>query len=61
MTLRNGKVHRIEGAVPGVPRISHLEIQAACNKFLARRGLHAPGFRRSEWLYGRPAMKARAA
>jgi len=62
MTYHNGKLHKIEGSVPGVPRINHLLMQRACDAFLASRGLvTAPSFRRSEWLYGRPAMKRRSA
>jgi hypothetical protein len=61
MTTKNGKVLAIEAAVPGTPRINHLSIHQACNRFLAKRGLHNPGFARSEWLYGRMAMKRRAA
>jgi hypothetical protein len=56
MTTKNRKVIAIEAGVPGTPRISHLSIQEACNRFLAKRGLHNPGFRRSEWLYGRMAI-----
>jgi hypothetical protein len=53
MTLKNRKVHRIEAAVPGVPRIMHLEVHAACDRFLASRGLSTQGaFRKSAWLYG---------
>ena len=35
MTLKNGKTHKIEGAVPGIPRIHHLEMHRACDRFLA--------------------------
>jgi hypothetical protein len=53
MTLKNRKVHRIEAGVPGVPHIRHLEVHAACDRFLASRGLSTPGaFRKSAWLYG---------
>ncbi len=61
MTKKNHRVIAIEDGVPGCPRIGHLAIHAACDRFLAKRGLHNPGFRRSEWLYGRMAMKRRAA
>jgi hypothetical protein len=61
MTTKNRKVIAIEDGVPGTPRINHLSIQEACNRFLAKRGLYNPGFARSEWLYGRMAMKRRAA
>ncbi len=53
MTLKNGKVHKIEAGIPGVPRIRHLEVHAACDRWLASRGLvAAPSFRKSAWLYG---------
>jgi hypothetical protein len=61
MTKKNGRVLAIEAGVPGCPRIGHLAIHQACDRFLAKRGLHNPGFARSEWLYGRMAMKRRAA
>jgi hypothetical protein len=61
MTTKNRKVIAIEDGVPGCPQINHLSIHQACNRFLAKRGLHNPGFARSEWLYGRMAMKRRAA
>jgi hypothetical protein len=56
MTKKNHTIIHIEAGVPGTPKISHLSIQEACNRFLAKRGLHNPGFRRSEWLYGRMAI-----
>ena len=53
MTLKNGKTHKIEAGVPGVPRIVHLEMHAACDRWLASRGLATQGaFRKSAWLYG---------
>jgi hypothetical protein len=56
MKSKNGRPLEIEAGVPGTPKISHLSIQEACNRFLAKRGLHNPGFRRSEWLYGRMSI-----
>ena len=54
MTLKNGKTHKIEDAVPGIPRIHHLEMHRACDRFLASRGLVTQSaFRHSAWLYGR--------
>jgi hypothetical protein len=54
MKLKNGLVTEIEDGVPGLPRMNHLTIQRACDRFLMRRGLiTAPSFRRSAWLYGR--------
>jgi hypothetical protein len=53
MTLKNGKTHKIEAGVPGMPRIMHLEMHAACDRFLASRGLATQSaFRKSAWLYG---------
>jgi hypothetical protein len=56
MKFKNGLVTEFEAGVPGVPRINHLLMQKACNRFLAKRGLYNPGFRRSEWLFGRMAI-----
>ena len=40
---------------PGNPYIRHLEIHAACDRFLASRGIMTePAFRKSAWLYGTP-------
>jgi hypothetical protein len=62
MKLKNGKVMEIEGGVAGLPRINHLAIHKACDRFLAKRGLIAgASFRRSEWLFGRMAINRRAA
>jgi hypothetical protein len=56
MILRNGKVHRLEAGVPGIPRMYHLDIHRACDRFLAKRGLvPAPDSRRNTWLFGRKA------
>ena len=53
MTLKNGKAHKIEAGVPGIPRIHHLEMHRACDRFLASRGLATQSaFRKSAWLYG---------
>ena len=62
MKLKNGIVTEIEDGVPGLPRMNHLTIQRACDRFLARRGLSTgASFRRSCWLFGRPAANRRAA
>jgi hypothetical protein len=59
MTLRNGKVYRLEDGIPGTPRIYHLAIHRACDRFLASRGLITdPTSRRHAWLFG---AKRRAA
>jgi hypothetical protein len=54
MMTKNGKTHKVEDGVPGVPHIRHLEVHAACDRFLASRGLTdlSPTFRKSAWLYG---------
>jgi hypothetical protein len=61
MTKKNHRVIAIEAGVPGTPKIGHLAIHQACDRFLAKRGLRVGGFRRSEWLYGRMAINRRAA
>ena len=62
MILRNGKVHKVERGVPGVPHIRHLEMQRACDRFLVSRGIMTQGaFRRSAWLYGQVTTERRAA
>lgn len=61
MTTRNGKTHKIEGGVPGVPQIRHLEIHRACDRWLASRGLAMQSaFRKSAWLYGNVTTERRA-
>ena len=65
MTLHNGKTLALEyeptGPLFGRLMLEAQSINAACDRFLARRGLiTAPSFRRSEWLYGRaPKRRAR--
>jgi|688.fasta_scaffold746802_2 hypothetical protein len=39
MMLMNGKTQTIEPGVPGCPDIGHLAIHAACDRWLASRGL----------------------
>ena len=39
MTYKNGKIHRYEPAVPGVPKMYHLDVQRACDRWLAARGI----------------------
>jgi hypothetical protein len=57
MKFKNGCVTEVERGVPGLPRIGHIAVQKACDRFLAKRGLiTAPSFRRSEWLFGRMAI-----
>lgn len=61
MILRNGKVHRFEEGIPGEPRMYHLTIHRACDRFLASRGLTAidPTSRRHAWLFGRKRRAAK--
>jgi hypothetical protein len=59
MILLNGKTHRIEDGVPGVPRMYHLDIHRACDRFLASRGLtQSSGSRRNSWLFGRKKRRS---
>jgi hypothetical protein len=39
MMLKNGKTQTIEAGTPGCPYIRHLDIHAACDRWLAGRGL----------------------
>ena len=60
MITRNGKVHRLEEGVPGNPRIHHLSMQRACERWLAARGLvTAPNFRNSDFIFGAGKRRAR--
>jgi hypothetical protein len=62
MMTKNGKTQKIEDGVPGYPHIRHLEIHAACDRFLASRGIITdPNFRKSAWLYGAVTAERRAA
>ena len=62
MKFKNGCITDIEAGVPGLPKIGHTAIQKACDRFLAKRGLiTSANFRRSEWLFGRPAIGQRRA
>lgn len=62
MKSKNGRPLEIEDAVPGYPRIGHLAIHRACERFFAKRGMRtAPSFRRSEFLFGRMAINQRRA
>jgi hypothetical protein len=62
MMTKNGKTQKIEDGVPSCPYIRHLEIHAACDRFLASRGIITdPNFRKSAWLYGAVTPERRAA
>lgn len=54
MTMRNGKVYRIEDGIPCNPPMYHLAIHRACDRFLASRGITAadPTSRKHAWLFG---------
>lgn len=54
MHAKNGRPIRLEQSVPGYPRgMNHLLIHAACDRFLASRGLITdPTSRRNSWLFG---------
>ena len=39
MMTKNGKTEVIEEGTPGCPYIRHLEVHAACDRWLASRGL----------------------
>lgn len=52
MSMRNGKVYRLEEGVPGITRIRHAEFHQACDRWLHARGLvTAPNFRSSDFLF----------
>jgi hypothetical protein len=54
MKRKNGKVLEVERGTPGIPRMFHLDVHRACDRFLAKRGLvTGASFRKSAWLYGR--------
>ena len=63
MMLKNGKTQTIEAGTPGCPHIRHLEIHAACDRFLASRGIITvpPEFRKAAWLHGVVTAERRAA
>jgi hypothetical protein len=48
MTKKNHRVIAIEAGVPGTPKIGHLAIHAACDRFLTKHKLHNPGFRHNK-------------
>ena len=60
MKLKNGLVTEIEDGVPGIPRMFHLQIHRACDRFLASRGLTTVSAqRRNSWLFGKPGRRAK--
>ena len=58
MTTKNGKVHKIEAGVPGVPEIHHIEMQRACDRFLVSRGLQDAYRWKHGWLFGSKKRRA---
>jgi hypothetical protein len=56
MQLKNGKVLKLEdgvGGEPKYPKMYHLSIHAACDRWLAKRGMaKQSAARRIAWLYG---------
>jgi hypothetical protein len=62
MTYHNGKTLSLEYEPAGPLLKSYVgfqEFNAACDRFLSKRGLLSKdGWRRSEWLYGRRSKKA---
>lgn len=62
MHAKNGRPIRIESGLPGYPRgMNHLLIHAACDRFLASRGITAadPTSRRHGWLFGHKRRAAK--
>lgn len=55
MHAKNGRPIKIEEGIPGLPRMNHLLIHEACDRFLTSRGLAAtdPTSRRHAWLFGK--------
>lgn len=53
MHAKNGRPIRLEDGAPGYPRMHHLAIHRACDRFLESRGLvTTSGSRRNTWLFG---------
>lgn len=53
MKTKNGRPIQLEDGVPGIPRIYHLEMHRACDRFLAKRGIGTVNAeRRNNWLFG---------
>ena len=60
MHAKNGRPIRLEEGVPGYPRMHHLAIHAACDRFLASRGLTTvTSLRRNTWLFGAKERRAK--
>ena len=60
MHAKNGRPIRLEESVPGYPRMYHLAIHRACDRFLESRGLATvSSSRRNTWLFGKSARRAK--
>jgi hypothetical protein len=60
MHAKNGRPIRLEEGVPGYPRMHHLAIHRACDRFLESRGLTTvSSSRRNTWLFGKSARRAK--
>jgi hypothetical protein len=60
MTKKNHTILAIEDGVPGYPRMHHLAIHRACDRFLESRGLATvSASRRNTWLFGKSARRAK--
>jgi len=60
MHAKNGRPIRLEEGVPGYPRMHHLAIHRACDRFLESRGLATvSASRRNTWLFGKSARRAK--
>ena len=60
MHAKNGRPIRIEEGVPGYPRMHHLAIHRACDRFLESRGLTTvSSSRRNTWLFGKSARRTK--
>lgn len=54
MKTKNGQPIQVEEGTAGVPRIYHLEMHRACDKFFARRGIASiAAARRNSFLFGK--------
>jgi hypothetical protein len=60
MHAKNGRPIRLEEGVPGYPRMHHLAMHRACDRFLESRGLTTvSSSRRNTWLFGKSARRAK--
>lgn len=57
MTYKNGRLVALESGVAGVPKMNHLDVQRACDRWLAARGIVPRD--RNEHLFDRPRRAKR--